>query len=331
METVIAGKMRKVTCISASELENEVLPSGDNVFIYGTSGQGKSQIIKGYARKHDMDLVVLNLALEVPETVGGIPKERILKGDLTAEEKGKVVHYFIKLLNEKLEPLLQNNGRKKLLFLDEMNQALEEVFNCLYSVVDDEDPNWAGYPLYDVQVVGAGNKTDGSDHTVYLHEPPTPLMNRFTIFELVPNKKDTKNYLTKKWKNIPQVGRYIDIMLEDDIPPRDIEHILKAIAFKKSPLMMKAKIGETLTIQLQDIEKKVKSKIDDPVKTLRKCREGYRQFKEIEKVGGVMSWGADDIEDEEELLDIFRGLLTEEEVQSIVKDYAIEMEEKESE
>lgn len=326
MEMMIAGRIREVTRIKASELLKDVLPSGDNIFIYGTSGQGKSQIIKQYAREHDMDLVVLNLALEVPETVGGIPKEKIVRGDLDTAEREKVVQFFVKLISERIAPLLEDNGRKKLLFLDELNQALEEVFNCLYSVVDDEDPNWAGYPLYDVQVVAAGNKTDGTDGTVYLHEPPTPLMNRFTIFELVPNKKDTKDYLIKKWKNIPQVGRYVDVMLEDNIPPRDIEHILKAIAFKKSPLMMKAKVGETLTIQLQDIEKKVKAKIDDPVKTLRKCREGYRQFKEIEKVGGVMSWGADDIEDEEELLDIFRGLLTEEEVQSIVKDYEIEME-----
>ena len=90
MEMMIAGKMREVTKIKASELLAEVLPSGDNIFIYGTSGQGKSQIIKQYARDNDMDLVVLNLALEVPETVGGIPKEKILKDDLTKEEKGKV-------------------------------------------------------------------------------------------------------------------------------------------------------------------------------------------------------------------------------------------------
>ena len=332
MELMIAGKMRTVTTVSQHELD-DILPSGDNILIYGTSGEGKSAKIHQYAEKIGADLVVINLALDVPETIGGVPyalatqiiedgeKEDATEEQKTASKKMKAkkiketVEYFTKLLNVQLEPLFVDNGRKKILFLDEINQAQQEVMNCLYSIadVDPDKRNWAGRPLKNVQVIAAGNKDDGSDGTTYLTPLPTPLHNRFNIFELVPNKADTKKYLKEKWKNIPQVAKYIDVLLENDIPPRDIEGVLDKIAFEKNPKLIECKIGSALTIKLMDIQKKIKS--FDPAKSLKLCKNSYEIFKE----DGQVQWAGELIETEEELLDKFAEILSEEEIKSITE------------
>lgn len=306
MELMIAGKMRTVTTVTQHELD-DILSSGDNILIYGTSGEGKSAKIHQYAKDNDMDLVVINLALDVPETIGGVPY-----AETTAKDK---IEYFRKLLNVQLEPLFKDNGRKKVLFLDEINQAQQEVMNCLYSIadVDPDKRNWAGRPLKNVQVIAAGNKDDGSDGTAYLTPLPTPLHNRFNIFELVPSKADTKKYLKEKWKNIPQVAKYIDVLLENDIPPRDIEGILDKIAFEKNPKLIECKIGSALTIKLMDIQKKIKS--FDPAKSLKICRKAYELFQE----DGQVEWAGELIETEEELLDKFSEILSDEEIKSITE------------
>ena len=306
MELMIAGKMRTVTTVSQHEL-GDILSSGDNILIYGTSGEGKSARIHQYADEIDADIVVVNLALDVPETIGGVPY-----AETSAKDK---IEYFRKLLNVQLEPLFIDNGRKKILFLDEINQAQQEVMNCLYSIadVDPEKRNWAGRPLKNVQVIAAGNKDDGSDGTTYLTPLPTPLHNRFNIFELVPNKADTKKYLKDKWKNIPQVAKYIDVLLENEIPPRDIEGILDKIAFEKNPKLIECKIGSALTIKLMDIQKKIKS--FDPAKSLKLCKNSYEIFKE----DGQVQWAGELIETEEELLDRFAEILSEEEIKSITE------------
>ena len=335
MELMICNKMQEVTKIKPHKLTKlleDALKINTPILVYGTSGEGKSSIIRQFAKDHDMDLVVINLALDVPETIGGVPyavaMDEIRKGKedtATDEEKKtakklarKAVEYFTKLLNVQLEPLFVDNGRKKLLFLDEINQALQEVMNCLYSIcdVDPEQRNWAGRPLKDVYVIAAGNKDDGSDGTVYLNPLPTPLHNRFDIYELTTDREDTRNYLKGKYKNIPQVVKYIDVLLDNEIPPRDIEGILKKIAFNVDTASLECKIGPALTIKLMDIQKKVKSV--DPAQVLKQCRISYDIF----KTDKVVRWASEVIEDEEELLDKFREVLSEEEVQSIVKGYA---------
>ena len=65
--------------------------------------------------------------------------------------------------------------------------------------------------------------------------------------------------------------------------------------------------------RVYDIQKKTKSK--DPAIVLKSCREAYRVFKEH----GRATWGPELIETEEELIEKYREILTEEEIQSILK------------
>lgn len=304
MEVMIADKMRTLETITPSQFRKLLKDGGNkkNIFVYGKSGIGKSAIVEEYATDDGLTVLVFSLATEMPEAMGGIPH-------VSAEE------YFKRLLDERLQPLFKTKGKGYVLFFDEMNQALPEVLNACYSIChpDPKKRNWCGHSLEFAQIVGAGNLPTGEDGTVYLNDIPTPLHNRFNIFEMQANKKDTKDYLKKKWKNIPQVVRYIDELLNNDIPPRDIDGILEVLAYNMDGLWISSKIGSPLTTKLFDIQKKVKSV--DPARALKACKEAYETFKE----DGRVQWAGDYIEDEDELRELFASVLTEEEVESIMK------------
>lgn len=312
MELIIADKMRQVETITPSQYKKLLKDAGNrkNIFVYGKSGIGKSTIVEEYAEENGLKVIVFSLATEMPEAMGGIPHAQ-----LSDDDKKKAVEYFTRLLDERLAPIFKSKGKGYILFFDEMNQALPEVMNACYSICynNPSKRHWVGHSLELAQIVGAGNLSTGEDGTVYLNEVPTPLHNRFNIFELKSNKTDTKNYLKKKWKNIPQVAKYIDVLLEEDIPPRDIDDILETIAYEMDALWVSSKIGSALTTKLYDIQKKVKSV--DPAKALKACRETYEAFKE----NGRVLWAGDYIEEEEALLEEFSAILSEEEIKSIVK------------
>lgn len=306
MELMIAGKMREPEKVKHSQLA-KVLPTQKPILIFGKSGEGKTDKIIAYAKESGKKLLIISLAMEMPETIGGIPYAKV--------DKETKVQYFVKLLDERLEPVIKDGGKDWIIFFDEINQGSPEVFNALYSIChpDPKQRQWNGYPLPDLQVVAAGNKDDGSDGTTYLNALPTPLLNRFFICELVADRKETMDYLKTKWKNIPQVAKYIDVLLSNDIPPRDIDQCLEIIAYEMDGLLLQMKIGSALTAKLYDLKKKVASK--DPAEVFRLCREGYKIFKEH----GYVVWASEQLRTEEEVLERFREVLSEEEIQAIIK------------
>lgn len=306
MEIMIANRMRKPTKVKHSQLER-VLPCNKPLLIFGKSGEGKTAKIIDYAKKVGKKLLIISLAMEMPETIGGIPYAKV--------DKETKVQYFIKLLDERLEPIIKDKGKDWIIFFDEINQGLPEVFNALYSICHPEPSQrqWNGYPLPYLQVFAAGNLDDGTEGTTYLNALPTPLLNRFFICELVGDRKETLDYLKDKWKNIPQVSQYINVLLDNNIPPRDIDQCLEIIAYEADSLLLQMKLDEALTLKLYEIQKKAKPK--DPAEVLKGCRTAYKVFKEY----GRATWGPELIETEEELIDKFKEILTEEEIQSILK------------
>ena len=301
MELSICGKMKEPVAVKHSQLD-KLYPLGKNLLIFGKSGEGKTQSLIDYANKVGKKLLIISLAMEMPETTGGIPY---------ATDKG----FFTRLLDERLQPVIESEGEGWIIFFDEINQGSTEVFNALYGIChpDPAQRSWNGHSLAKVQIVAAGNLNDGSDGTVYLNDLPTPLLNRFFICQLVSDKTETMKYLKTKWKNIPQVAKYIDVLLKEDIPPRDIDQCLEIIAYEMDGLLLQMKIGSALTAKLYDIQKKVKTV--DPAEVFNACKEGYKMFKDI----GHATWAGEIITDEEDLLERFKDLLTEEEIKSIVK------------
>lgn len=292
---------KDVIQIKASEFR-ELLNDKVNLLVYGLSGLGKTSIVRNYAKDNDLKLKIINLATKLPEAIGGIPY-------VTDKE------YYRELLSIELKEVFDDDGDGWVIFFDEINQGSPEVFNTLYGICYPmgEDREWAGHKLSKAQIVACGNLADGSDGTVYLNDLPTPLHNRFFVYELIPNKKDTTDYLKAKWKNIPQVAKYIKTMLDADISPRDIDLCLDILAYEKNGLLLQAKLGTALTTKIYDIQKGIKNL--DPAELLKNARKVYEQFKE----DGEVMFGAETVTTEAELRTKFEEFLSEEEIAGIFK------------
>ena len=285
----------------------ELLEDEENTFVYGNKGIGKSSIVREYAERVGKKLLILSLATMIPEFIGGVPYALV--------STDKKTEYFTLLLNQALEPIFKVKGKGWVIFLDEMNQAPTEVMNCLYSIchIDPKQREWCGHSLEFAQIVGAGNMSDGTDGTVYLNELPGPLLDRFFVYELISNPTDTLNFLKKKWKNIPQVAKYIKVMQEANINPRNIDKCLEMLQYSRNPLRLRAKLGTALTAKILDTQKGIKSL--DPAEMLKNARSIYKQFNE----DGTVMWGAETISTEEELKTKFAEFLSDEDIASIMK------------
>lgn len=303
MKILLDGKEIELTKIKQTEFYT-VLKSKKNILLFGKSGWGKSQIVKKYCEDHGLKLKIISLASKLPEAIGGIPH---------ATDKG----YYEELLSEELKEVFEDEGEGWVIFFDEINQAVQEVLNTLYGICYPmgEDRVWAGHSLSKAQIVACANLSDGTDGVTYLNDLPTPLVNRFFPFELECSKTDAKNYLKKKYRNIPQVVKYIDVMLDAEKSPRTVDECLEIIQYEPelSGLLLQSKLQSALTAKVLDIQKKIKSA--DPAKTLKLCRQSYEIFKE----DGIVQWAGEEIETEADLLDKFREILSEEEIASIVK------------
>ena len=303
MKILLDGKEIELTKIKQTEFYT-VLKSKKNILLFGKSGWGKSQIVKKYCEDHGLKLKIISLASKLPEAIGGIPH---------ATDKGQ----YEELLSEELKEVFEDEGEGWVIFFDEINQAVQEVLNTLYGICYPmgEDRVWAGHSLSKAQIVACANLSDGTDGVTYLNDLPTPLVNRFFPFELECSKTDAKNYLKKKYRNIPQVVKYIDVMLDAEKSPRTVDECLEIIQYEPelSGLLLQSKLQSALTAKVLDIQKKVKTA--DPAKTLKLCRQSYEIFKE----DGIVQWAGEEIETEEELLDKFSEILSEEEIASIVK------------
>ena len=284
-----------------------LLEDEENTLVFGNKGIGKSSIVRQYAKDTGKTLLIFPLATMIPEFIGGVPYAQV--------SSDKKTEYFTLLLNEALAPMFKVKGKNYILFFDEINQAPTEVMNCLYGPchIDPAQREWCGHSLEFAQIVAAGNLSDGSDGTVYLNELPGPLLDRFFVYQLVSNDKDTMDYLKKKYKNIPQVAKYIKAMQDNSINPRNIDKCLEMLQFEKNPLRLRAKLGTALTQKLLDMQKGMKS--IDPADLIKNVRKAYERFQE----DGIVAWGPETISTEEELIEKFKEILSEEEVASIVK------------
>ena len=193
------------------------------------------------------------------------------------------------------------------------------MLNALYGIChpDPKERNWAGHSLAKAQIVAAGNLDDGSDGTTYLTPLPTPLLNRFFVCELKPSREDTFKYLQDKWKNIPEVKKYLEPMLDAEIPPRDIEQILDLIAYHDANgKLMEMKLGSALARELLDIKAHIV--VLDPAEKLKRAT---RLFKKYRNAGNYLEWTDCTITTDEEMTAMLKrdAGLTEEEIASIIK------------
>lgn len=292
-------KERKMAEISPNEFE-KALETKRNILVLGNSGEGKTAVVYEYAEKHGLKVIDFDLAGRLPEEVTGIPA---VNGD-----------FYTRTLDKELEEFFKVKGKGYILLFDEINQGTPDALNTMYRICypNPKMRKWAGHDISECQIVACGNLADGSDGTVYLTDLPTPLLNRFFVFKLKRSNKETTEYLSKKYKNIPQVKKYITAMLEENISPRDIDLCLDILQYEYDSIFLETKLGEALTAKILDMQKNIETL--DPAKILKKSREVYVQFKK----DGAINFGNKLITDEEELKDKFRELgLSEEEIVAI--------------
>ena len=280
-----------------------------NMLVLGKSGYGKTATVEEYAEENGLKIAYCDMAGQLPESVAGIPCV------YTKEKDGLGGVYYRRMLDIELKEFLECEGEGWILFFDEINQGSPESLNTLYSITH---PNpsmrrWAGHRIGKCQIVACGNLSDGTDGTVYLTDLPTPLLNRFFCFKLKPNKKDATDYLKNKYKNIPQVTKYIKVMLDNGIAPRDVDLALDVLQYDHDGMFLESKLGTALTAKIYDIQKGIKNL--DPAELLKNAKTIYDQFVEY----GEVLFGAETIATEAELKSKFSDFLTEEEIAGIFK------------
>lgn len=284
------------------------LETKKNMLVFGPSGYGKTATVEEYAEENDLKIAYCDMAGQLPESIAGIPGVIMTKDETTG--------YYRRMLDVELKDFLECEGEGYVLFFDEINQGSPDALNTLYGVTH---PNplmrrWAGHRLSKCQIVACGNLSDGRDGTVYLTDLPTPLLNRFFVFELTPDKKDITDYLKTKWKNIPQVVKFIKVMLDNHVSPRDIDLALEILQYDYDPMFLEAKLGSGLAAKIYDIQKSVKSV--DPAELIKNARKVYDQFKE----DGEVLWAGETVATEEELKAKFEELgLSKEEIAGVMK------------
>lgn len=297
---------REVVKITNSQF-SKALVVKKNILVFGPSGYGKTATVEAYAEENGLKIAYVDMAGQLPESIAGIPGVIMVKDSTTG--------YYRRMLDVELQEFLECEGEGWILFFDEINQGSQESLNTLYSITH---PNpsmrrWCGNRIGKCQIVACGNLSDGTDGTVYLTDLPTPLLNRFFVFELKPSKKDATDYLKKKWKNIPQVAKYIKVMLDANIAPRDVDQALEILQYDYDSIFLEAKLGTALTTKIYDIQKGIKSL--DPAELLKNARKIYEQFKE----DGEVMFGAETISTEAELKTKFEEFLSDEEIASVMK------------
>jgi hypothetical protein len=279
------------------------LETGRSMMVFGKSGAGKTAIVQQYALDKGLKLLNVDLAGELPESVAGIPS--------VVKDKP----FYQRTLDASLEDFFKVEGEGYVLFFDEINQGSPDTLNTLYQIThpDPEQRRWAGHKIGKCQIVACGNLSDGTDGTVYLTELPTPLLNRFFVFELVDSNKETMAYLKEKYHNIPQVAKYIRVMLDNNVSPRDIDQALNIISYEHDAMFLEAKLGTALTAKILDIQNNVKSL--DPAELIKNARKIYAQFKE----DGEVMFGAETITTEDELKSKLSEFLSDEEIAGVMK------------
>ena len=279
----------------------EGLKTKRNMLVYGKSGIGKTATVYEYAEANGLKVVDYDLAGRLPEEVAGIPA---VQDD-----------YYKRMLDEDLQEMFKKKGEGFVLLFDEVNQGSPDTLNTLYRITH---PNpamrkWAGHDISKCQVVACGNLSDGTDGTVYLTDLPTPLVNRFFVFQLTTSNKETTDYLKKKYKNIPQVAKYIKVMLDANISPRDVDLALDILQYDYDAMFLESKLGTALTAKIYDIQKGIKNL--DPAELIKNARKVYEQFKE----DGEVMFGAETITTEAELKSKFEEFLSDEEIKGVMK------------
>jgi hypothetical protein len=159
----------------ATILEREFAAAADGlhtpVMLWGPPGVGKSDLVRGVARRVEVGLIDLRLSQLEPTDLRGIP----------FRDGGRVEWSVPSTLPDALR-----HGPRGILFLDEINAAAPTVTAAAYQLILDRRLGDYAVPA-GWAIFAAGNRQGDRGVTYAM---PAPLANRFTHYELEPHLDD---------------------------------------------------------------------------------------------------------------------------------------------
>lgn len=150
------------------------------LFIYGSTGIGKSEIVQEVAKKYNLEIVDIRLSQVSPYDLLGYPKDR----------NDRMAYLPIEDMPLETDPL-PNGKHGFLLFLDEMNSADKYTMGAAYKLILDR--KIGKHNLHpNCRIICAGNRVQ--DQAV-VNKLVTPLKTRLTHIEMVVDNKQFLEYV----------------------------------------------------------------------------------------------------------------------------------------
>ena len=149
------------------------------LMLWGSSGFGKTSLVKAYAKKYDFDLQILHaqyldpLALFIPSTS-------------EMKDLGFVKMYPAEVLHQ-----IFHCNKKTILFLDELTRAREETFNILTELLLERSIFGYRVPA-SVQIIAASNF---SEEDSGVRELPDAVLQRMTHIVHAPEPIETIGFI----------------------------------------------------------------------------------------------------------------------------------------
>jgi hypothetical protein len=141
------------------------------VMLWGAPGVGKSDLVRGLAKRANVELIDLRLSQLEPTDLRGIPFR-----------DGDRVEWSV----PSMLPDANRHGARGILFLDEINAAAPTVTAAAYQLILDR--RLGDYAVPSGWAIFAAGNRQGDRGVTYAM--PAPLANRFTHYELEPHLDD---------------------------------------------------------------------------------------------------------------------------------------------
>ena len=202
------------------------------LLIMSNPGMGKTTTIVMYGKLRNMDVVCLQGNAETAEAIHGyetVSTAPVKPGEVVISSRTRP-----SWMNRILEN--QRNGKKTILFLDEITTANEFVQSALLKLIFDRTCGVEKLPpVEECLIVSAGNYINNLTSSMTIL---APLMNRFMIYNITPTVNDLPCFLNK-YAGALSGSEVVDPMVQ-------IEGILKELDSQESTYdeATKSKIGE---------------------------------------------------------------------------------------
>lgn len=161
------------------EITGEFVAPGENVFLIGPAGVGKTQAINALAEKMGYELITLITSQMNAEQFQGIPSV----GSITAtNSKGESVKYpSVEYLLDAWQAktfTLADSGKPVVLFFDELRNAPLDVLAASLNILADRKVNGIDLPKETVIIAASNSGKDSVNPSRF----STPIQGRFTWY-----------------------------------------------------------------------------------------------------------------------------------------------------